>query len=556
MSSVNQTSDNATTSTGAGGASTKYVLAIDLGTGGPKVALVSTDGDVVAHEYERNDLILLPGGGAEQDPAEWWRTITAGMKHLVDRKVVPVDDIVAVSVSAQWMGTVPVDRSGQHLMNAVIWMDSRGAPHAKKVTGGPLAVPGVGYDARKLKKWLQRTGGLPSRTGKDPVGHILWLKHERPDVYRECHALLDVPDYLNLRLTGRVCASYDTIVGYWCTDNRDLRRVTYDDELIALCGLDRAKLPELVPTGSVVGPLLPEVARELGLGEHVQVVTGTGDTSSAGIGAGAVRDFDAHLYVGTSSWLSCHVPFKKTDLGSNITSLPSGIPERYWVATEQDVAGKCLTWLIDNVLYPDDELAGGEGVPLNILDRLNAMAARVPAGSDNLVFTPWLNGERTPVDNHFIRGGWFNATLTTDRAHLVRSVFEGVALNSRWMLSAAERFVKNDRPDGFDAIRFVGGGANSALWCQIMADVLNRPVRQVADPVLANVRGAGMAAAVALGHLRWDDIPERIDVTATFTPDPANRSTYDALYGTFVGLYKQTKGLYAKLNRDLYRGEH
>ncbi|MEZ5143223.1 MAG: FGGY-family carbohydrate kinase [Acidimicrobiales bacterium] len=298
------------------------------------------------------------------------------------------------------------------------------------------------------------------------------------------------------------------------------------------------------------------MAAELGLAEHVQVITGTGDTSSAGIGAGAVRDFDAHLYVGTSSWLSCHVPFKKTDLGSNITSLPSGIPERYWVATEQDVAGKCLTWLIDNVLYPDDELNDGAGVPMDILDRLNAMAARVPAGSDNVVFTPWLNGERTPVDNHFIRGGWFNASLTTDRAHLVRSVFEGVALNTRWMLAAAEKFVKSERPDGFDAISFIGGGANSALWCQIMADVLQRPIRQLDDPVLANVRGAGFAAAVALGYLRWEEIPGKVQVQSTYAPDPANRATYDRLYGTFVGLYKQTKGLYAKLNRDLYRSSH
>ncbi|MFN8038430.1 MAG: FGGY-family carbohydrate kinase [Acidimicrobiales bacterium] len=540
--------DTTTTATG-----TKYVLAVDLGTGGPKVALVSTDGDVVAHEYERNELHLLPGGGAEQDPEEWWRTITLGMKHLVDRKVVPVDDIVAIAVSAQWMGTVAVDDHGNHLMDAVIWMDSRGAPHAKRVTGGRLAIPGLGYDAVKVRKWLSRTGGLPSRTGKDPVGHILWLKHERPDVYRQAHKLLDVPDYLNLRFTGRAAASYDTIVGYWCTDNRDLRRVDYDDELVALCGLDRDKLPDLLPTGSIVGPILPAVAAELGLGEHVQVVTGTGDTSSAGIGAGAVRDFDAHLYVGTSSWLSCHVPFKKTDLGSNITSLPSGIPERYWVATEQDVAGKCLTWLIDNVLYPDDELSEGEGVPLDILDRLNAMAARVPAGSENVMFLPWLNGERTPVDNHYIRGGWFNASLTTDRAHLVRSVLEGVALNTRWMLDAAEKFVRKERPNGFEHIAFIGGGANSALWCQIMADVLHRPIRQIADPVLANVRGAGFTAGVALGHLRWDDIPERIAVQATYAPDHANAATYDRLYETFVGFYKQTKGLSAKLNRDLYR---
>jgi xylulokinase len=538
---------------GTDGSST-YTLAVDLGTGGPKVALVSMTGDVIGHEYESTELVLLPGGGAEQDPDDWWRAISAGAQRLLARGLVPVDAIVACSITAQWMGTVAVDATGRHLMNAVIWMDSRGAPHADAVAGGGIEIPGTGYNARKAKTWLGLTGGLPSRTGKDPVGHILWLKHERPEIYEAAATFLDVPDYLNLRLTGRACASYDSIVGYWCTDNRDLGRVEYRDELIALAGFDRAKLPELVPTCSVVGPIKASVARELGLGEHVQVITGTGDTSSAGIGSGAVRDYEAHLYVGTSSWLSCHVPFKKTDILSNITSLPSGIPNRYWVATEQDVAGKCLTWLIDEILDPADELEGS-APPADVYDRLNAMAARVPAGNDNLLFAPWLNGERTPVDNHLIRGAWFNIDLGATRANLVRGVFEGVALNTRWMMEAAEKFVKKQRPDGFEHINFVGGGARSPLWCQIHADVLNRPVRQVKDPVLANVRGAGFSAAVALGYLQWDDLPAKIEILETFEPDRAHRATYDDLFRGFTGLYKQTKGLYAKLNAARY-GDH
>jgi len=530
---------------------TKYVLAVDLGTGGPKVALVSTEGDVVGHEYETNELILLPGGGAEQDPDDWWNAISIGAQRLIARELVPVDDIVAISVTAQWMGTVAVDEAGKHLMNAIIWMDSRGAHHADEVAGGGIEVPGTGYNALRLKKWLGMTGGLPSRTGKDPVGHILWLKHERPDIYRAADKLLDVPDYLNMRLTGRACASYDSIVGYWCTDNRDLSKVEYRDELVKLCGFDRAKLPDLIPTCSVVGPVKAEVAKELGIGEHVQVVTGTGDTASAGIGSGAVRDFEAHLYIGTSSWLSCHVPFKKTDITSNITSLPSGIPNRYWVATEQDVAGKALQWLIDNVLFPNDALSS-EQAPDDVFERLNALAATVPAGNDGMVFAPWLNGERTPVDNHLIRGAWFNVGLSSTRAHLVRGVFEGVALNTRWMMEAAEKFVKKQRPNGFEYINFVGGGAKSALWCQMHADILNRPIRQVKDSVLANVRGAGFSAAVALGHLTWEDIPAKIEILHTYQPDPATREVYDRLFESFVELYKQSKGIYAKLNKHLY----
>jgi xylulokinase len=531
-------------------AAEKYVLAVDLGTGGPKVALVSTSGEIVAHEVARNQVLLLPDGGAEQDPEEWWRTITEGMRRLLARGRVPARDIVAISITSQWMGTVAVDERGRHLMNAVIWLDGRGAPHATRVTGGALTVPGTGYGAFKLFKWLRLTGGVPSRTGKDPVGHILFIRHERPEIYRATYKFLEPMDYLTMRLTGRAVASFASATGYWCTDNRDLAlgKVRYDDALVAACGLERAKLPDLVPTGSVIGQVTAAVAAELGLPESVAVVTSTGDTASAAIGAGAVEDYEAHLYIGTSSWLSCHVPFKRTRIRSNITSLPSGIPGRYWVATEQDAAGKCLSWLIDNVLYPRDAL-DEVGPPPDVLERLNELARQVPAGSQGVLFAPWLNGERTPVDDPWVRGGWFNVSLTTGRAALVRSVFEGVALNARWMLEATERFVASERPGGFSHINFVGGGANSELWCQILADVLGRRIRQVKDPVLANVRGAGFSAAVALGYLRWEDIPGKVRIARVYEPDPATRATYDRMYQAFLELYRRTRGLYARLRR-------
>jgi xylulokinase len=532
-------------SVGDGKAESRYILAVDLGTGGPKVALVSTDGHVIGHTVRKNALILVPGGGVEQDPEEWWSSIADAMSDLLGRHLVPVDDIVAISITTQWMATVAVDDTGRPLANALSWMDDRGSPYVKKVTSGGITVPTVGYNAKKLRAWLRTTGGVPSRTGKDSTGHILWLKHERPDIYRDTYKFLEPMDFLNMRLTGRYAASYDSIVGHWVTDNRDLSRVTYDDELLAWTGIDRAKLPDLLPTGSVVGPITPERAKEFGLGEHVQVVTGTGDTASAGIGSGAVRDFDGHLYVGTSSWLSCHVPFKKTDILHNITSLPSGIPRRYWVATEQDVAGASLTWLIDNVLLANDGLSVVDA-PDDMVGALNRLAELSPPGSNGVIFFPWLNGERTPVDDHRIRGGWINIGLGTNRADLVRAVFEGVALNARWMLVYAEKFTKRR----FDGLTFIGGGALSPLWCQIMADVLDRPIRQAAEPRLANVRGAAFSAAVALGHLRWDDIPARVAITETFIPDPGTRQIHDRSFAAFTDYYKKTKGIYAALNRQ------
>ena len=518
-----------------------YSLAVDLGTSGAKVALVSVDdGSIAGHATEPTALRLLPDGGAEQDPDDWWRAIATASRRLLGGAGVPSDRVVAVCMSAQWGGTVAVDADGHHLHPAVIWMDGRGAPHTRRLTGGGLAVPGTGYNARRLATWLRRTGGVPSPTGKDPVGQVQWLRHGAPDVHATARWFLDVPEYLTMRCSGRAVAGYDTAVLRWCSDNRDPRAVRWDDELATRCGLDPARLPELVPPASVVGPIRPAAAADLGLGEHVQVVTGTGDTTAAAIGAGTVGDHQAHLYVGTSAWLTCHVPYKKTDLRTNIASLPAVVPGRYWVATVQDVAGKALTWLADNVVYPEPASA-----PADALERLNAMAESVPAGSGGVVFTPWLNGERTPVEDSRLRGGWFGLTLATDRAAMVRSVFEGVALNARWMLEAVEGFVKLPRDRRrFDSLTFVGGGARSPLWCQVMADVLDRPIRQAADPVLANARGAGLIAAVAMGKLAWADIPDRVAIEATYEPDPTTWAAYDRAYRTFRDVHRRTRSLH------------
>jgi xylulokinase len=544
---------------GAGGAgthestgATPYVLAVDLGTGGPKVALVSaTDGTIPGWEFEPNDLILLPGGGVEQDPDQWWSTITAAARRLLARELVRREDVVAVSVTSQWMGTVPVDARGRHLHNAVIWMDGRGARHVQRITRGRINV--AGYDPRRLRLWLRHTKGIPSNTGKDSLGHILFLKNERREIYEAAHKFLEPMDYLNLRLTGRFAASFDSITGHWLTDTTDLSLVHYVPELIELAGVDRAKLPDLLPTGAILGELLPEVAADLGLLPGTKVTMGLPDTESAAIGSGAVDDFQAHLYIGTSSWLSCHVPWRRVDPLHTMTSLPSGIPGRFLLATEQDVAGACLTHLVDNVLYPDDELSrlGGSVVdaPPELLDTLNDMAAGVEAGSGGVIYLPWLNGEKTPVDDHHLRGGWYNVSLGTTRAHLVRSVFEGVALNTRWMHKYTERFAKHR----FDTINFVGGGAISPLWSQIMADVLQREIRPVREPRLANVRGAGFAAAVALGHLRWSDVSSLVEFSGTFTPDPATREVYDRHFKAFEQIYKKNKSVFADLNAHVYR---
>jgi xylulokinase len=238
------------------------------------------------------------------------------------------------------------------------------------------------------------------------------------------------------------------------------------------------------------------------------------------------------------------VPFKKTDAQTNVASFPSGIPGRYLVADEHETAGACLTWLRDNLLFPDDALDPGGSAPADVLARLNDLAAGVPQGAGGVLFTPWLNGERTPVDDHTIRGGFHNISLSSTRADMVRAVFEGVAFNSAWLLGAVEKYCKGP----FESLAFIGGGANSDLWSQMHADVLGRTIRQMGDPVQANVRGAGLLTLLALGRISLADIPATVEVKATYTPDPDASARYAPVLEEFINLYKETKGIHKRLN--------
>jgi xylulokinase len=521
----------------------EHVLAVDLGTGGPKVAVVAVDGRIVDREVGTTRLLLGPGGAAEQDPDDWWESITGAVRRLMARRCVAPDSIAAIGVTSHWSGTVAVGADGRHLMNAILWMDSRGARYIQQVVGGPVRV--AGYGVRKLRRFVARAGGLPGRSGKDPTAHIHWIRHERPEVYAATSVFLEPADYLNLRLTGRACSSYDCIALHWVADIRDLRAVRYDNGLLRMSGLDRDRLPELVPSATVIGELLPSVAARWGLRAGTAVVTASGDVPSAVVGSGAISDYAGHLYIGTSSWLSCHVPWKRTDLFHNQTTLPSALPGRYFVANEHETAGACLTFLKDTVLAGAHGPAGDSGDE-KVYRALDAVAARTPAGSGKVIFTPWLNGERSPVDDRTVRAGFHNLSLTTTVDDLVRSVYEGTAYNSRWLLTAVERFVRRELP----ALSFIGGGARSAVWSQIHADVLGRTIRQIADPRYANVRGAAFIAFLALGLVDAADLAARVPVAAVYEPDRHNRARYDDLYAAFTGIYKRTRTLYARLNRS------
>ena len=536
---------------------TKYILAIDHGTSGPKTAIVSAKtGEVIDWAFKETPINALKGGAVEQDPDDWWNAIKSTAKKVIDKSSVNVENIVGICNTSQWSGTVALDKDGNHLMNAIIWMDTRGAKYIEKLNKGLLKVSG--YNIRKILSFIKRTGGGPAQHGKDPIGHILTIKNEFPDIYNKTYKFLEPQDYVNMKLTGEFAASTASIHLHWITDTRDLNNIHYSKKLLKLFKVDKNKFPlNLKRTIDILGPIKKEVADEIGLDKETKVVMGAPDIHTATIGSGAIGNYEGHIYIGTSDWIMTHIPYKKTDIVHNLGSFPSAIPGRYMVGNEQQLAGGSLAYLRDNILYNKDDLLREEAVPdvYKIFDRI---VETVPAGSNNLIFTPWLIGERSPVDDATIRGGLYNLSYEMSREHIIRAIFEGVSYNVKWLLSVIENFIRKwvikERGISKNAVvmpelNIIGGGAQSDIWCQIFADVLDRKIKQVKDPIQTNARGATYVAAVGLGLLKWDEIQNCCEISNVFTPNPETRTVYDKLFKEYLNIYKIMGKTYKRLNK-------
>lgn len=517
-----------------------YVLAIDLGTGGPKVALVSSSGQLLDDERRSIETIELAGGGAEQDPRVWWSTIDDAVTTLLGRTRVARERICAVACTGQWLVVVPVDADGEPLMNAVHWLDTRGGAYIPSIAWGPLRIQGCSI--RKALRWVRLTSMAPTAEAVSSLAHILFIKHQHAEVYRNTYKFLEPVDFLNLKLTGRFCASPGSIFPLTLADNRNADRVDYDRQLLNWSTLDREKLPEIIASDAIVGTLTDEVAKRWGLAPTAQVVAGTVDLQAAALGAGAIDDYSGYIYVGSTAWVSCHVPFRKVDAIHSLTVMPAATPGRNVVVAEQGVSGRCLEFMVREWLAPHH--AGDSGFDESAaITELEDMARDVPAGSEGLLFLPWLAGVGAPVADSHMRGGFLNQSLSTGRAHAFRAVLEGLSFNLKWLIDCVERFTGHPFPE----LPVIGGLASSALWCQILADVLERPIQRVAHARQAPVMGAAFAAFKALDILDSDQLKALVETDATFEPRRHNRDVYRAMFKEFQRAYKRNRTLFSRL---------
>jgi len=494
------------------------ILAVDLGSSGVRVALVDAHGRAAGSATASVAMRMLPGGGAEEDPEEIWRALGRSIQRALAQAPDAGARIEAILCGSQYSSLVPVDSAGRPLGPLVLYLDTRGGPVTRELTGRRPEL---------WKLWLERHGMPSGGGGSDSLAHWLWFQTERPEIHAAAHAYVEPMDYLTARLTGRVTANICTLFPLLLTDNRRGSAGGWCEEIIEASGVDRAKLPELVAPDAVVGELLPEHAAAWGLPRGIRVFSAVNDTQALTFGTASHLGDRLGVSIGTTLVPTTLVDSMRADLSHFLLTQPAPIPDKHVLMAEGGLAGKALEFVLEGLIYARDVL--GDHRREHSYAELDAVANSTEPGAGGVLFLPWLAGIWAPAGDAKARGGFLNLSLATTRAHLVRATLEGVAFQLRWMLPPVEALTGRRH----DELVFAAGGARSDAWAQILADVCDRPVRQLAEPTLTNCRGAALLAFHRLGRIDLDAADDLLVERRRYEPRAEVRALYDDMAGRF-----------------------
>lgn len=503
-----------------------YIISFDMGTSSNKAVLVDYSGKIIAQSRADYGMSYPYPAWAEQNPNEYWAGVCKSSKELLSKTGIKKEDVKGIVFATQAMGVIPVDEEGEILYPNISWVDGRAQRQADSIMrkfGGP--------------KIFTLFSGTPIM-GKDVVAKIMWVKEERPDIYKRTKYFLDVNGYLKMKCTGRMVAELSGASSY----GLDLKKNTWLS-VLKLTGIDMSKLPPLVKSTDNVGPLLEKAAGEMGLLEGTPVFGGCDDVQSACIGSGMTRDGDVHIYLGTSAWV-CASSKDKTKFKNGAAAIKSADPEMNLISGITESAGANIDWIMNQFFSKEKETYGED-----IYRKMDELIVKIPCGSDGLICTPWILGERCPVSTTTTRATLFNMTNVHTREHIMRAVYEGIGFNLRWILDN----YKKDYLFKCKTFRVVGGGALDEVWMQIIADITGTEFSVISNPRNAGALGGAIIAMIGLGELKgFEDAYKFAKVSKVFTPNPINFDVYNKMYKTYKEIYFGLKNAYEMANGDRF----
>jgi xylulokinase len=507
-----------------------YFMGIDIGTTGARAIVVDGEtGEVVAGATSEYPLHTPQPLWAEQDPADWWQGTVIAVRQALKKgreKLGPELEIASIGLSGQMHGVVLLDEKGTVLGPSLIWCDGRSQEQCDYITET------VGAD-----RLIELTSN-PALVGFS-APKLLWLREYRPAEYNKAAHFLLPKDFIRYQLTGEFASEVSDASG---TLLFDVENRKWSDWMLRLLEIDERILPTVYESPEVSGRVSAAAAEATGLKAGTPVVGGGGDQAAGAVGNGVVRSGIVSSTIGSSGVVFAHAAQPVRDPGGRVHTFCHAVPGAWHVMGVTQGAGLSFRWFRDEVAGPR-EIEAAESLGMDIYDVLTELASRAPAGSDGLIFLPYLMGERTPILDPQARGVWFGLTAAHKRAHLVRSVLEGVTYSLQDCLAI---LLEMGLP--VEEIRASGGGGRSTLWRKIQSDVFGREVVTV-NASEGPAYGAALLAGVGVGF--WPSVETACDSTIAITshtaPDPAATATYQRYYPIYGEIYQKLKPLYQKL---------
>ncbi|MFT3983551.1 MAG: FGGY-family carbohydrate kinase [Lachnospiraceae bacterium] len=527
-----------------------YVIAYDLGTTGVKTCLfgIGERLELLASAYGVYELYIVENGGAEQDTEEWWSAMCTTTRQLFEKTDIRPEQIGGISFCSQMQGLVLVDREGKALRRPMSYMDQRAFSEMKECQGHGLTISGVSI--HKLLKSLMITHAA-STSVKDPLWKYKWVQKHEPEIFSKVHKWLDVKEYLICRCTDQCIMTKDSAYATFLYDTRP-GKWGWNRALCKMYGVNPKHLPKVIDCSDQAGSLTLKAAQDLGLQSGIPVYGGGGDATLMGVGAGCIDAGDTHIYCGTSGWVNTVIDKQVVDIFAMIGGIIGAEDGKYNYFAEMETAGKCFEWVKEHLVL--DEIGiylkkthiteSKECVYESLYDYMSDTISKIGPGAGGVIFTPWLHGNRCPFEDPNAAGMFFNVKLETGKTELIRAVLEGICFHLRWMLECQDKKIKTSQ-----VIRFVGGGALSAVTCQILSDITGRVIETVEATKDAGAVGAAMLVAVGNGSLDgMSAIKSFIPVRDRYLPNPDNKKRYDKNYEVFKKLYQSNKKNFAVMN--------
>lgn len=496
------------------------ILGIDIGTTSTKVVLFSASGASLDQHTVGYPLLSPQPDVQEQDPEEIYQAVIESVRTVMQRHPARLKTLVGLSFSTAMHSLIAVDDRGQLLTCSITWADRRSTPWVSKIRQC--------CDAHDL---YARTG-TPLHP-MSPLVKLMWLRHEQPELFRQAAKFISIKEYVIYRWFARYVVDYSIANA---TGLFNMKALDWDAEALALAGITSAQLSQLVPTTHVLSSMTSEAADSMGLPASVPVVIGASDGALGNLGMGAMTPDVVAITVGTSGAVRTMVNRPQTDPQERLFCY--ALTENHWViggATNN--GGIILRWVREQLAMAETDTA--RLLQENPYDILTAIAATIPAGSEGLIFHPYLAGERSPLWNANARGSFFGLGLHHTKAHMIRAVLEGVVYNLYVVLTALQDVV-----GPASSIQATGGFARSMLWRQMLADVFNRVVTipKIYESSCFGAAVLGLYALEQIPHL--EQVSEMVGESHRHCPIPENAQQYQVILPLYMQLLESFKPFY------------